>query len=412
MPTKPIRRAAAVAAGLAALIAGTAAGPALAAGHPARPNAHGSPPGISHVLLISVDGLHQQDLDWYVRTHPHSALALLEGHGIEFSRARTPFPSDSFPGQVGQVTGGDPGVTGVYYDDTFNHGVFPPGTTKCTSPVPGGTVDYDESDDRNPAALDAGQGLAGLPGSILQMTGNPVSVINPAALPVDPASCKPILPNRYLQVNTVFNVARRHGLRTAWTDKHPAYQIVSGPSGRGVQDFFTPEINSDAPGFPSGNDWTTDNKATMEYDSFKVQSILNEIDGFDHSRSHHVGVPAIFGMNFQTVSTAQKLPASDGLAGGYQPGGTVPGPLLTRALNYVSAQVDGWPRRSARRAWRAARRSLSRPSTASPPPARARWPGWTTAPSLTRSTRPGPRRTRTPVTWSCRPATTTACCCG
>ena len=335
MPTKPIRRAAAVAGGVAALIAGTATGPALAAGQPA----HGSASPIRHVLLISVDGLHQQDLAWYVRTHPHSALARLESHGIEYSRARTPFPSDSFPGLVGQVTGGDPGVTGVYYDDTFSHGVFPPGTTKCTGPVPGGAVDYDESDDRNPAALDAGQGLAGLPGTILQMTGNPVTVISPAALPVDPATCKPILPNQYIQVNTVFNVARRHGLRTAWTDKHPAYQIVSGPSGTGVQDFFTPEINSDALGFPSGNDWTTDNKATMEYDSFKVQSIINEIDGFDHSRAHHVGVPAIFGMNFQTVSTAQKLPTSDGLTGGYQPGGTAPGPLLTRALDYVSAQV-------------------------------------------------------------------------
>jgi hypothetical protein len=291
------------------------------------------------VLLISVDGLHQQDLAWYVRTHPRSVLARLESHGIEYSRARTPFPSDSFPGLVGQVTGGDPGVTGVYYDDTFSHGVFPPGTTKCTGPVPGGAVDYDESDDLSPTSLDAGQGLAGLPGTILQLTGNPVTVISPAALPVDPATCQPILPNQYLQVNTVFDVARQHGLRTAWTDKHPAYQIVSGPSGSGVQDFFTPEINSDAQGFPSGNDWTTDNKATMEYDSFRVQSVLNEIDGFDHSRAHHVGVPAIFGMNFQTVSTAQKLPASDGLAGGYQPGGMVPGPLLTRALNYVDAQV-------------------------------------------------------------------------
>jgi hypothetical protein len=42
-------------------------------------------------------------------------------------------------------------------------------------------------------------------------------------------------------------------------------------------------------------------------------------------------------MNFQTVSTAQKLPTSDGLTGGYLPGGTVPGPLLVRALNYIDA---------------------------------------------------------------------------
>jgi hypothetical protein len=44
-------------------------------------------------------------------------------------------------------------------------------------------------------------------------------------------------------------------------------------------------------------------------------------------------------MNFQTVSTAQKLPTSDGLTGGYLPGGTVPGPLLVRALNYINTEV-------------------------------------------------------------------------
>jgi len=70
-----------------------------------------------------------------------------------------------------------------------------------------------------------------------------------------------------------------------------------------------------------------------------VQAILNETNGFDHSGKQHVGTPAIFGMNFQTVSTAQKLPTSDGLTGGYLPGGTVPGPLLVRALNYINTEV-------------------------------------------------------------------------
>ena len=198
---------------------------------------------------------------------------------------------------------------------------------------------YFEAADVNPNSLDAGQGLSGLPGSILQMTSNPVTVLNPAALPVSAATCKPILPGQYLHVNTIFEVARQHGLRTAWSDKHPAYEVLSGPSGTGIQDFFTPEINSQAIGFPAGNDWTKDNAATMQYDSYKVQAVLNEIDGFDHSRTHHVGVPAIFGMNFQTVSTAEKLPNSDGLAGGYLPGGTVPGPLLARALDYINAKV-------------------------------------------------------------------------
>ena len=87
-------------------------------------------------------------------------------------------------------------------------------------------------------------------------------------------------------------MARQHNLRTAWSDKHPAYLALSGPSGTGVQDYFTPEINSQAIGFPAGEDWASDNAATMRYDSYKVQAVLNEIDGFDHGRTQHVGVPA------------------------------------------------------------------------------------------------------------------------
>ena len=332
----------------AALTAGAAALAVSAAGALAAPTIHQArlSPAIGqggnqirHVLLISVDGMHQQDMTWFTKHFPNSALARLMNHGIEFSNALTPVPSDSFPGMVGQVTGGDPGVTGIYYDDTWNHAVFPAGTTNCSGPPPGGEVAYTEADDINQDSIDAGQGLSGLPGSILQMTSDPRTVINPAALPVDPTTCKPIYPNQYLKVNTIFEVARQHNLRTAWSDKHPAYLALSGPSGTGVQDFFTPEINSQAIGFPAGEDWTKDNAATMQYDTYKVDAVLNEIDGFDHSGTQHVGVPAIFGMNFQTVSTAEKLPSSDGLIGGYLPGGTVPGPLLVRALKYVSAEI-------------------------------------------------------------------------
>ncbi len=79
------------------------------------------------------------------------------------------------------------------------------------------------------------------------MTGNPTTLLDPAQLPVDPATCQPVYPHSYLRVNTVFEVARAAGLRTAWSDKHAAYEILNGPSGTGVQDLFTPEINSDAP---------------------------------------------------------------------------------------------------------------------------------------------------------------------
>src|SRR5215467_1199999 len=338
MRMRQVPRSVAVAVG-AALVVGTALASASAATDGSGQASHHRSSGIRHVLLISVDGLHQQDLAWYVKHNPGSLLANLMHHGLEYKNAETPFPSDSSPGMYGQVTGGDPRVTGIYYDDVWNHDVFPAGTTNCTGPVPGAEAAYMEAIDVNSNSLDAGQGLSGLPGSILQMTSDPLQVINPQNLVVDPTTCKPILPGQYMKVNTIFNVANDHGLRTAWSDKHPAYQTLDGPSGNGVSDFFVPEINSQAIGFPAGEDWTNDNAATMEYDSFKVQAVLNWIDGLNHQGTQHVGVPAIFGMNFQTVSTAQKLPTSDGLTGGYLPGGKVPGPLLVRALNYINTQV-------------------------------------------------------------------------
>jgi hypothetical protein len=315
------------------------AAPIAVSAHSSRHHRRRGAGTISHVLLISVDGQHQSDLDWYGHNHPSPALAKLASGGAEYTRARTPVPSDSSPGMVGQVTGGDPSVTGIYYDASYNRDLLAPGTASCAG-QPGGTaVTYDESIDKDSSALDAGQGLSGLPGSVLQMTGSPQSLIDPTKLPVDPTTCKPVYPHQYLRVNTVFNVLHARGLRTAWSDKHPAYEILNGPSGNVIDDLFTPEINSNAIGYASGDDWTSDNAATMQYDSYKVQAVLNEIDGYDHSRTNKVGVPAILGMNFQTVPTAEKLPASDGLTGGYQPGTRTPGPLLSRALDYIDTKV-------------------------------------------------------------------------
>ena len=58
-------------------------------------------------------------------THPKSALASLVDRGTSYTRAQTPVPSDSFPGMVAQLTGGNPGTTGIYYDDTYNDALLP-----------------------------------------------------------------------------------------------------------------------------------------------------------------------------------------------------------------------------------------------------------------------------------------------
>jgi hypothetical protein len=325
---------------------------ALAVGIPVAASGHDHGSGgdhhahaIKHVLLISVDGLHQSDLDWYIANHPGSELAKLTTGGAEYTSAHTPVPSDSDPGMTAQMTGGDPKTTGVFYDVEYNRALLPPGTTSCHGQPTGANVIYDSPDDIDVTRLDAGQGLSGLPGSILKMTSTPQNLLVPSTFPVDPATCKPIYPHSYLNVNTIFNVAQDAGLLTAWSDKHPVYESFNGPEGNGISDMFAPEIDStalksDGTPYPGGIAWTGDNAATMQYDSYKVKAVLNWIDGYNHSRTQKVGVPAIFGMNFQTVSTAEKLPTSDGLTGGDFPGTNTPGPLLQRALDYINAQLQ------------------------------------------------------------------------
>ncbi len=318
---------------------------------------------IKHVLLISVDGLHQSDIDWYVSNHPNSEIAKLVQGGAEFTNAHTSDPSDSDPGGTALMTGGDPRTTGVYYDVEYNHATYEAGTTSCHGPT-GGDIVYDSPDDLNVTRLDAGQNIPGLdsnPALIMNMTGTPQTLLVPSTFPVDPVTCQPIPPHSYLKVNTMFEVAKAAGLLTAWSDKHPVYESFNGPSGNGLDDFFAPEIDSlaiepNGVPYPVHDAWTKDDAATKQYDSYKVQAILNEIDGFDHGGVHKVGVPAIFGMNFQTVSVAEKLfkspttligPDSFGnytedskKLGGYLPGTTTPGPVLTSALDYVNAQLE------------------------------------------------------------------------
>ena len=57
----------------AALLAVTST--AASYGATARPSRASAAKPAQHVLLISVDGLHQSDLRWWIRHHPDSVLA-------------------------------------------------------------------------------------------------------------------------------------------------------------------------------------------------------------------------------------------------------------------------------------------------------------------------------------------------
>ena len=181
--------------------------------------------GTKHVLLLSIDGFHRADLANWIQRHPDSALARLAANGVTYANARTPVPSDSFPGLLAIVTGGTPKVTGVYYDDSYDRTLYAPGSN-CAIP-PGTQVVYDETIDFDSSAVFSGG-------------------INPANLPLKrdaTHTCTPVYPHEFLAVNTAFEVLKSKGV-TAWADKHPAYDLVNGPSGAGVVDLYTPEINA------------------------------------------------------------------------------------------------------------------------------------------------------------------------
>jgi hypothetical protein len=165
------------------------------------------------------------------------------------------------------VTGGTPAATGVYYDDSYDRTLSAPGSN-CA--VKGSEIVFDETIDIDPDKVDGGGG------------------IDPKKLPLDPAhGCKPVYPHQFLRVNTIFEVVKAAGKRTAWADKHPAYDLVNGPSGKGVDDLYTPEI---AAGGADG-----ERTKAEANDDLKVAALLNEIAGKDHGGDKTVGVPACSG---------------------------------------------------------------------------------------------------------------------
>lgn len=294
---------------------------------------------VRHVLLVSVDGLHETDLARWIAGHPASALAGLAATGVQYTDAHTTTPSDSFPGLLALVTGGTPRTTGVYYDDSYDRTLYAPGSG-CQG-APGTEVVLDESVEHDDSQL--------------------FSPIDPGNLPLakdEHGRCRPVYPHDFIRVNTVFEVVRAAGGHTAWSDKHPAYDLVNGPSGAGVEDLYTPEINSPIKNGGTANgvdlaatlalcdgrtnslplakvgDYTTCEPAVMAYDDVKVQAVLNEIDGRSADGARRARVPAVFGMNFQEVSVAEKLPV-----GGYADAAGTPSALLAGAIAHVDASL-------------------------------------------------------------------------
>jgi hypothetical protein len=315
--------------------------------------AHREAPPIRHVLLVSIDGLHAVDLERFVAAHPGSALASLASHGVTYANAwvnrldgTATNPSDSFPGLLALVTGGSSRTHGGWYDVSYARDLYP-AASACAGAA-GTGVAYDESIDVDNSHLwgSASDDTPTHDSSVVRAR------LDRTQLPYAKhgARCEPVFPHQYIRVNTIFEVARAFGLHTAWSDKHLAYELVNGPSGDGVADFFSPEINSDPsksliPSAPAGSSFTDKWSYTEVYDDYKVQAILNQIAGqwSDHGLAGASdadgcapGTPAIFGMNFQAVSVAQKDSSANG---GYADAAGTPNAEVADALARTDASI-------------------------------------------------------------------------
>jgi len=327
---------------------------------------------IKHVLLISIDGMHAVD---YLNCKNGVAsinggepycpnLAELGSTGLNYTAGSTTMPSDSFPGLMGIVSGATPRTMGVYYDVAYDRSLAPPKITTgngvaggtCTVGVYSGTTtEYEEGIDLDQTKLNGGT-----PGAAL--TDGTAAAIDPKRLVRDPADgCKPVYPWNFVRDNTIFGVIHEAGGYTAWADKHPAYSSVNGPgNGMNVDDYYSPEINSNVVALPgvmtptgmscatipdtaSGTDltaWTNSFKNIQCYDTLKVNAIINEIKGKNHLGTAKTKVPEIFGMNFQVVSVGQKLvEKSINETGGYLDAMGTPTPALLSEIEFTDAAI-------------------------------------------------------------------------
>jgi hypothetical protein len=322
---------------------------------------------IKHVLLLSIDGMHAVDFENCVQGvaevnggDPYCPnMAALSGIGINYVAATSSKPSDSFPGLAALITGGSPRSTGLYYDVAYDRSLDGPaiktgtglaGTTCTPYTTPAGTTtDNDQGVDIDDTKLNGGA-----PGAAL--TDGGAASLDPRKLSRDPAKgCAPVYPWNFVRTNTIFSVIHAAGGYTAWIDKHPSYSMAAGPGGKGLDDYYSPEVSSNVVALPgivtsegascgkirdtnALSGWNNSFDNIQCYDALRVHALLDEIAGKTHAGAK-AKIPAVFGMNFQAVYTGQ-ITVEPGVAnGGYLNAAAAPGAELLKEIEFVDTSI-------------------------------------------------------------------------
>jgi Type I phosphodiesterase / nucleotide pyrophosphatase len=322
---------------------------------------------IRHVLLISIDGMHAVDfhncqygIEGANNGEPYCPnMAELARRGINYVAAVSSKPSDSFPGIAALVTGGSPKSTGLYYDVAYDRSLdgpakltgtgLPPSPCNAGEAPTGTTTDNDQGVDLDDTMLNGGAPNA-------SPTEGGIASLDPGKMSRDPAkNCAPVYPWNFVRTNTIFGVVHAAGGYTAWIDKHPSYSMVGGPGGHNLDDYYSPEVDSNVINLPgvttaeglscatpldasSLSGWNSSFANIQCYDALRMNGLLNQIAGRTHD-GKPAQIPAVFGMNFQSVYTGQVLIEPNLGVGGYQNAAGLPNPELVSEIQYVDTSI-------------------------------------------------------------------------
>jgi hypothetical protein len=329
----------------------------------ARPFAADGDNQIRRVLLVSIDGMHAVDFENCMKGGSCPSLADLAATGVTYTRTTTSRPSDSFPGLMALVTGGTPKTFGGFYDVAYDRVLAGPmidtgnglpgtGSGGCTvGQVAGYQTEYEEGVEFDQTQVNGGGPYGTFDGGTRS--------IDPRKLPRDPFNgCQSLYPWNFIRTNTIYGVIHAAGGYTAWSDKHPVYATVSGPTGTStasnIDDYYSPEVNSNIVPIPglvtaagddcsniphaAGDDWTTGFAAIRCNDQLKVNAVVNEIKGKNHLGTQRAPVPTIMGMDFQAVSVGQKL-IKGTVKGGYTDAAGDPTPAMLDEIKFVDSAI-------------------------------------------------------------------------
>lgn len=260
-------------------------------------------------IMLIVDGLHPVDLSYWSSKYP--IMKDLVNDAVVYNNMFVDALTDTFPSSVALYSGGV-GSCGAIYSPAYDRSIYSAdqcsGGKPIAGAVQGGVVEWSQDADLDPTILTGGGGA------------------DYTKYPFD-SKCRRLTPFNYTRCNTIFEVVQQAGHVTAFSEKEVApFELLRGPSGKGVTDLYNIESNANDPfppftaASPGKDNLTKEVTRTVLFDAEHMKAVLNWVQGKSgDGQSTLKSVPKLFGSSFQSLSAAQKYTSGSdpSLVGGY-----------------------------------------------------------------------------------------------